>query len=96
MVQEVKMTGEYIRFAAIKLNADLFTGKNHGACLRKLKSATQQGFIADSYSGSRFVNRVEALEIAIQAGQSVLKHSPKNQLLSDDLVTDKRFCRRPK
>jgi len=86
------MEFEFIRFAAIKVNTNLFTGTNHGACLKKLKSATQQGFIADQYSGSRFVDRKEALEIAIAAGQTIHKHSPKNILLSEDLSEDKRFC----
>lgn len=65
------MSLEFIRSAAIKLNSNLFTGKNHGVCLKKLKSATQQGFIADQYSGSRFVDRKEALGIAIAAGQKI-------------------------
>ena len=83
---------EYIRYAAIKVNTDLFTGKNHGACLKKLKSATQQGFIAVCrHRGYRFVDRKEALEIAIAAGQTINKHSPKNILLSEDLSEDKRF-----
>lgn len=83
---------EFIRFAAIKVNADLFTGKNHGACLEKLKSASQQGFIADRCGDSRFVDRKEALGIAIEAGQNINKHSPMNILLSEDLSEDKRFC----
>jgi len=84
---------EYIKYAAIKVNTNLFTGKNHGACLKKLKSATQQGFIAESLHGFfRFVDRKEALEIAIAAGQTICKHNPKNVLLSEDLSEDKRFC----
>ena len=83
---------EFIRYAAIKVNTDLFTGKNHATCLRQLKSATQQGFIADQYTGSRFVDRKEALEIAIEAGQTINKHRPMSMLLSEDLSEDKRFC----
>jgi len=86
---------EFIRYAAIKVNTDIFTGKNHSVCLKKLKSATQQGFIADQYSGSRFVDRKEALEIAIEAGQTINKHSPKDRLLSEDLSEDIRFCWSP-
>ncbi len=82
---------EFIRCAAVKTNTDLFTGKDHGECLKKLKSATQQGFLADQYSGSRFVDRKEALEIAIEAGQHIEKHKPKNILLSEDLANDDRF-----
>ncbi len=82
---------EFICCAAIKVNTDLFTGKNHGVCLGKLKSATQQGFLADQYSGTRFVDRKEALEIAINAGQDINKHNPKNILLSEDLSEDERW-----
>jgi hypothetical protein len=83
---------EFIRFAAVKVSAVVFSGKNHSVCLKKLKSATQQGFIADQYSGSRFVGRKEALEIAIAAGQTIHKHSPKDKLMSEDLAEDDRFC----
>jgi len=83
---------EFIRYAAVKVNTDIFTGKNHGSCLKKLKSATQQGFIAEQYSGSRFVDRKEALEIAIAAGQKINKHKLMDILLSEDLSEDIRFC----
>jgi len=84
---------EFIRYAAIKLNTDMFVGKNHGVCLKKLKAASRQGFIADQHRAlSRFVDRKEALEIAIAAGQTINKHNPKNVLLSEDLSEDKRFC----
>jgi len=85
------MNLEFISCTAVKVNTELFTGKNHSVCLKKLKSATQQGFLADQYSGSRFVNRKEALEIAIAAGQTINKHNPQNVLLSEDLSEDKRF-----
>ncbi len=87
------MTGEYIRFAAVQLNADLFVGKYHGICFKKLKSAVQQGFIATRGRGfcSRFVDRKEALEIAIDAGQKIDKHNPKSELLSEDLFEDDRY-----
>lgn len=82
---------EFIYSAAIKVNTDLFTGKNHSVCLSKLKSACQQGFLADRYSGSRFVDRKEALKIAIAAGQTIHKHAPPDILLSEDLSEDDRF-----
>jgi hypothetical protein len=85
------MVGEFIRHAAVKLNNDIFTGKNHSVCLSKMKSSTTQGFIADSYSGPRFVGRKEALEIAIEAGQNINKHNPKDKLVSEDLSEDKIF-----
>ena len=83
---------EFIRFAAIKLSSDMFVGKNHGECLKKLKSSTQQGFIADRCRALRFVDRKEALEIAIAAGQTINKYNPKDMLLSEDLSEDERFC----
>ena len=79
---------EYILKAAIKLNAELFTGKHHSICFKKLKSATQQGFVASRW---RFVDRKEAFKIAIAAGQSIDKHNPKDELLSEDLFNDKRY-----
>ena len=82
---------EFVRCAAIKLDAVLFMGKNHGECLEKLKAASQQGFIADQYSGSRFVDRKEALKIAVNAGQTIHKHRPKDVLLSEDLSEDERY-----
>ncbi len=86
------MDMEFIRYAAVKVNTDIFTGKSHYECFKKLKAADhQQGFIADQYSGSRFVDRKEALEIAIEAGQTINKHRPMNILLSEDLSKDERF-----
>lgn len=85
------MSLEFIRHAAVIVNTDLFTGANHSVCLKKLKSATQQGFIASDYISSRFVDRKEALEIAIVAGQTIHKHPPMNILLSEDLSDDKKF-----
>ena len=79
---------EYILLAAIKLNNDLFTGPYHGACLAKMKSGSQQGFITNH---NRFVDRKEAFEIAIASGQTITKHNPKDILLSEDLREDKLF-----
>ena len=85
------MTSEFILCAAIRISSRLFTGKHHGECLKKMKSSSEQGFLVDSYVGTIFVNRKDALEIAIAAGQTVNKHNPKNELLSEDLADDKRF-----
>ena len=82
---------KYILCAAIKVSRDLFTGKNHGECLGKLKRNTEQGFIADEYSGTQFVDREKALEIARNANQITSKHFPKNILLSEDMRGDKLF-----
>ena len=49
--------------------------------------------MADSYSGMRFVDRKEALKIAKEAGQKINKHSPKDELLSEDLKDDELFNR---
>lgn len=93
------MENEYILHAAVKIdisNGGVFSGKHHGDCFEKIRKASQQGeqgFIADSYSGTRFVDRKEALEIAIAAGQNIDKHNPKDVLLSEDLKNDKLFCR---
>jgi hypothetical protein len=85
------MSLEFIACAAIKIPYNLFTGINHGVCFGKLKDAAQQGFLADQYSGSRFVDRYEALKIAKEAGQTINKHKPTNMLLSKDLSEDERF-----
>lgn len=79
---------QYILRAAIQLNTDLFTGKHHGACLAKLKSASQQGFITNT---NCFVSRKEALEIAINSGQKITKHKPMGLLLSEDLFEDELY-----
>ena len=80
----------YILRAAVILADEKyqFTGKNHAECLSKLKSASRQGFITNT---NRFVTREEALEIAIEAGQSIYKHNPKSILLSEDLSEDKLY-----
>ena len=90
---ELNKMAEHIRSAAIKVNTVFFIGKNHGQCLKKLKSGCEQGFMAADGLGRewRFVNRKEALEIAIKAGQSIDKHNPMEELLSEDLANDKRF-----
>ncbi len=85
------MSLEFIACAAIKTGKEVFTGKNHGECLKKLKAASEQGFLADQYSGSRFVDRKEALKIAKEAGQTINKHKPTNILLSEDLLGDDKF-----
>ena len=82
---------EFIRWAAIRIGQEVITAKNHEECLSKLKKRIEQGFLADQYSGSRFVNRKKALEIATKAGQTINKHNPKDELLSEDLIEDDRF-----
>ena len=80
---------EYIKEAAIRLDNDLFTGKHHGACLAKLKSGSQQGFLTQL---GRFVTREQALIIAESVGQTIHKYPGKPlQLLSEDLNEDSLF-----
>ena len=91
------MTGEYIKCAAILLEVNqnqCFTGTHHGECLKKLKNSYTQGFIARDIlhdTKFRFVDRKEALKIAIEAGQKIQKHPPLNELLSEDLYQDERY-----
>ena len=84
---------EIIISAAIEISQLRFTGKNHSVCIGKIKSVTQQGFIAMSTvnGGRRFVDRKEALEIAIRANQKITKHHPLDELLSEDLYDDKHY-----
>lgn len=42
----------------------------------------EQGFLVNS---SIFVNRIEALQIAVQANQLIRKTFPENELFSEDL-----------
>jgi len=86
------MTNEKIICAAIYVESVLFTGKNHGECFVKLKQSQKQGFIAKDIQGKiRFVDRVEALSIATNAGQTITKHAPFDQLLSEDLRDDNTY-----
>lgn len=78
----------YIRAAAIRFKTDLVIGKNHAKCLAKAKNSMEQGFLTNT---GLFVNRIEALEIALNAGQEITKHNPIDKLLSEDLINDKRF-----
>jgi len=80
--------------AAIKLDDTIYRGRYHGECLAAMKLGSTQGFIADSYSGTRFVGRKEALEIAKKAGQKITKHHPVDVLLSEDLKEDNLFNHR--
>lgn len=86
------MSTRFVRYAAIKVGDTIITGKNHSECLAKLKERVEQGFLTDAYVGTMFVDRKEALKIAKEAGQKINKHSPKDQLLSEDLSEDDRFC----
>ena len=86
------MSKEYIYKAAIRFKTDVVVGRNHAKCLSKIKPACEQGFITREGSCyGRFVDRKEALEIAIIAGQKIDKHNPQDELLSEDLYGDDRY-----
>lgn len=82
---------EIIVRAVIRIKTEHVIGKNHAECFKKLKSAVEQGFLAVAGTNVRFVDRKEALEIAINAGQSIDKHPPMDKLLSEDLARDKYY-----
>ena len=84
---------ERIKSAAIQHRGAYFGGENHGAigrwmvtfgiCPRPYPHGEAQGFLTES---GRFVGRVEALQIAIAAGQVEKgKTSNPNELFSEDL-----------
>ena len=83
----------FVKKAAIRLPYITFSGKNHAECIADLKKRSIQGFVIDDYSGSRFVDRKKALEVAKAAGQIVMKHNPKDQLLSEDMKWDEEHQR---
>ena len=80
---------ERIICAAVLLDGGKFVvGNFHGCCFAAQRTffpdtkEAQQGFVT---SLRRFVGREEALVIANAAGQVVKKHTPLDQLLSEDL-----------
>lgn len=80
--EEIKnIVTERIMFAAIK-GPKIIVGNNHAECFSNLKQEQQQGFYT---SFGRFVDRKEALEIAMNAGQVKKKHLPIHMLMSEDL-----------
>ena len=79
---------KFVSRASILIPETTFSGKNHSECLGKVKRNSIQGFIIDDYDRSYFAGRKEALEIAKKRGQIVEKHSPKDQLLSEDMMWD--------
>jgi len=75
---------ETIVASAVRVLATAY-GKGHHVCFGKLarKDAKyEQGFIT---SAGRYVDRVEALRIATEAGQLIAKHRPEDLLMSEDL-----------
>jgi hypothetical protein len=79
------MNNERIKCAALKQGDDIYIGRYHGEIFRQrpigeLRHA-EQGFVTHD---GRFVDRIEGLRIAEEAGQIVKKHNPQDQLLSED------------
>lgn len=73
--------------SALRRGSRLYYGKTHAECLQQepmgvLRSA-EQGFITETYT---FVNRRKALKIAEHYKQIKVKHYPKDELLSEDLL----------
>ena len=73
--------------SALRKDNRIYTGKTHADCfiqepLGVLRNA-EQGFLTDN---NVFVNRVMALKIAKHYKQIKHKHTPYNQLLSEDLL----------
>lgn len=74
-----------IKCAALRHNGKIYIGKCHGDCFSQepigvLRKA-EQGFVTDE---GNFVDRVEGLRIAEEAGQIVEKHRPWHWLMSED------------
>jgi hypothetical protein len=82
---------EKVMYSAVKLDTDYVVGSNHAECLKNIKKHYVQGFIVcndETGLDQRFVDRAEALTIAITGQQTITKHSPENMLLSEDLKDD--------
>ena len=80
-----------IKEAAILGNdGKVYTGRNHGIIIQtygkdgifKYRKTSTQGFVTNT---GEFVDRFEALKIAVEADQIEVKYSPKDRLLSEDL-----------
>lgn len=93
----------YIKSAAIKIalpcesGMSVFYGRTHGDCLKQLKSSSTQGFVASDEKMIWFVNRKDALKIAIAAKQiHGEKYAPLDELTSEDVYNDPRYIKMPK
>lgn len=83
-----RVDGEKIVASAVKCNdGKLYLGKRHCDCFNSMIEEDAhinsiQGFITNR---NRFVDRYEGLEIAMRAQQVITKHTPVDQLCSEDL-----------
>lgn len=83
---------KYIKSAAIKLPCTVFTGSTYEECLENMKKAAKEGFLADEYAGTSFVDKEKALDIAKEAYQKIRKrNSHMKRLLVSDIKNDKYF-----
>jgi hypothetical protein len=80
-----------IKHAAIRKDGIIYIGHRHPHCIRVMvecrvsKPVTkdaEQGFVTDE---GVFVDRQEALKIAIENNQIITKHGAKDELYSEDL-----------
>jgi hypothetical protein len=77
----------HIIASALRQDGKVYSGKCHADCFMQedkgiLRNA-EQGFI--TYNGV-FVNRKQALKIAKHYNQIKQKHSPEDELMSEDLI----------
>lgn len=76
-----------IECAALRKNNEIYRGKTHSDCFKQrpmgeLRNA-EQGFVTEK---NFFVNRKIALRIARYFKQFTYKHSPLDELMSEDLL----------
>ncbi len=79
-----------IKEAAINVDGELFTGKNHSSILLgnlEIEGITrgEKGFITEC---DRFVTRRAAAHIALRSGQVEKLQHPSHGLFSDELVKE--------
>lgn len=77
--------------SALRSKDKIYKGKTHADCFVQepigVLKVAEQGFITDN---GTFVNRKLALRIAKHYKQIYIKHEPKNELLSEDLIKIER------
>lgn len=86
---------KYIIKAALKYNGKIYTGFDHGECMKKIEldnhiilcGEIKEGFIASDGFVGEFVDRKEAMKIAKEAGQ-LQYYVEKETLISEDLHID--------
>ena len=89
-----KKNAKRIKCAAILKDGVVYEGKYHGAIFRdygregNLRDGVQ-GFVTEC---GKFVDRVEGLMIAEEAGQILHKHPPYDELMSEDYRCTSESC----